>query len=121
MEHRIEITPAKLKYAAAYQGEKIGEFRVPETDSARWLIANGHAAPEDRLTTYRNGRPALTGSVAWLAGKTVEENDEISTRWRKFRPFVLKAKDGPATVCGDAQDGRDEILEAVGPLTSEAA
>ena len=107
MDHRIDITPAKLRYAAVYQGEKIGEFRVPECDAARWLLAEGKAAPDDRLTTYRDGRPALSGSVGWLAAHTVEENEKVSPRWRKFRPFGLKATDGPETVCGDAQDGQD--------------
>jgi hypothetical protein len=67
MEHRIEIVSARRQsgnrwigqgtYFADYQGQRIGEFRVPERDAARWLLANGHALPDDRLVTCRNGRP----------------------------------------------------------------
>jgi hypothetical protein len=102
--HRIEIAPVKHKYAATYRGERIGEFRVPECDAARWLLANGHAARDDTLTICRNGRPALSGSVGWFADSTVEENEKVSPRWRKFRPFGLKPSDAPATVCGSAQE-----------------
>jgi hypothetical protein len=104
MEHRIEIAAVKHKYAASYQGERIGEFRVPECDAARWLLANGHAARDDTLTICRNGSPAMIGGVGWLADHTVEENEKVSPRWRKFRPFGLKPADGPATVCGSAQE-----------------
>jgi hypothetical protein len=113
MEHRIEITPAKHKYAAAYQGEKIGEFRVPECDSARWLVAQGHAQPGDTMVTTRNGVPAMRGSVAWLAGQTVEENEKVSPRWVKWRPFAIRPSERPETVDGSAQEPPRAILEGV--------
>ena len=58
MDHLIEIAAVKHKHAATYRGEHIGEWRVPECDAARWLLANGHATRDDTLTVCRNGRPA---------------------------------------------------------------
>ena len=63
MEHRIEIAAVKHKYAVSYQSERIGEFRVPECDAARWLLASGHAARDDTLTICRNGSPAMIGGL----------------------------------------------------------
>jgi hypothetical protein len=104
LEHRIEITAVKHKYAAAYQGERIGEFRVPECDAARWLLANGRATRDDRLIVCRNGRPAMRGSIGWLAARTVIENEKESPRWAKYRPFSMAPSDRPATPCGSAQE-----------------
>jgi hypothetical protein len=101
MEHRIEI-------AATYRGERIGEFRGPECDAARWLLVNGLASRDDTLVSCRNGRPALTGSVGRLADSTVEENEKVSPRWRKFRPFGLKPSDGAQTVCGTVTEPQVE-------------
>jgi hypothetical protein len=108
MDHRIEIAAVKHKYAVTYRGERIGEFRVPECDAARWLLANGKAARADTLTVCRNGQEAMTGGVGWLADHTVEENEKVSPRWRKFRPFGVKPSDGPTTVCGSAPDRQVE-------------
>jgi hypothetical protein len=125
-ERWIEITSAgrlsgsrwvgQDRYFATYRGELLGEFRVPECEAVRWLLANGHAAPNDTLIMCRDGRPALTGSVGWLADRTVEENDEVSARWRKFRPFLLKPSDGPETVCGESGHG---LLGAAATLEPE--
>ena len=104
MEHRIEIAAVKHKYAVSYQGERIGEFRVPECDAARWLLANGHAARDDTLTVCCNGRAGLSGSVGWLADKTVLEGEKDSPRFAKWRPFAMAASDRPATPCGSAQE-----------------
>jgi hypothetical protein len=104
MEHRIEIAAVKLKYAVTYRGEKIGEWRVPECDSARWLLANGKAARDDTLISCRNGRPAMTGSAGWFADQTVLENEKEGPRFVKWRPFSIKRPDGLATPCGDAQE-----------------
>src|SRR5271165_7337156 len=70
MEHRIKIVSAhRLRpgnadvwigqgcYFASYRGERIGEFRSPETESARWLIDNAHAAPDDAAVVCRDGWP----------------------------------------------------------------
>jgi hypothetical protein len=110
MNHRIEITLSARKYAATYRGEHIGDFKSPETEAARWLLANGHAASDDTLTICRNGSPAMIGGVGWLADHTVEENEKVSPRWRKFRPFGLKPSDGAQTLCGSAAGGQDSIL-----------
>jgi hypothetical protein len=47
----LSRSPASVlaHYAADYQGERIGEWRVPECDAARWLLANGKAARSDVL------------------------------------------------------------------------
>ena len=116
--HRIEISSARRRSGsggwtghgssyAEYQGERIGEFRVPECDAARWLLANGKAVETDTLVTTRNGRPAMTGAVGWLADHTVTENEKVSPRFAKWRPFSMAASDRPATVCGSAQDGQE--------------
>ena len=112
INHCIEITPSARKYATTYHGEHIGDFKSPETEAARWLKANRGAANSDRLVICRNGRPALSGSVGWFADSTVEENEKVSPRWRKFRPFGLKPADDAQTVCGSAQEPQDSILGA---------
>jgi len=104
MEHRIEIAAVKHKYAATYRDERIGEFRVPECDAARWLLANGHATRDDTLTVCRNGGPAMRGSIGWLAAHTVLEGERESPRFAKWRPFVIKPADGPSTPCGTAPE-----------------
>jgi hypothetical protein len=126
MEHRIEIVSARRQsgnrrigqgsYFANYKGEPIGEFRVPECDAARWLLANGHALPDDRLVMCRNGVPALYGRVGWLADHTVEENDRISPRSARYRAFP---SDGPAPLCGSVQDGRDENFDPMANAEAE--
>ncbi len=78
MNHHIAITWAKRKaegrivgigsYFATYKGVVIGEWRVPECSAARC-----HASHSDILVTTRNGRPAMSGNVGWLADHTVEE------------------------------------------------
>jgi hypothetical protein len=114
LEHLIEITSVAQKHAAAYQGARIGEWRSPETEGARWLKAHG-AADNDMLVTMRNGRPAMRGSIGWLASRTVEENDKVSPRWTKWRPFPTKPAKGSGTVCGKAQEAQDSILGGMMP------
>ena len=116
-EHRIEITLAGQKYAATYQGARIGEWRSPETEAARWLTAHG-AADSDTLVTMRNGRPATRGSIGWLASRSIEENDKVSPRWTKWRPFPTKPTEGGATLCGTAQEAQDSILGGMIPADS---
>jgi hypothetical protein len=106
MIHSIEITRASHSaYAADYRGERIGQWRVPECDAARWLLANGKADRSDILVTTRSGRPAMRGGVGWLADRTVAENDKVSPRWAKWRPFEVKLSDRPATLFGGVADG----------------
>jgi hypothetical protein len=120
MEHRIEITLAGRKYAATYQGEHIGDFKSPETEGARWLKANAGAVDSDALVTTRNGQPAMRGSVGWFAGHSVLDNEKISARWVKYRPFDAAAR------VGSAQDGHGEVFgtrvapEAVEPVLEAA-
>ncbi len=104
MEHLIEITAVKHKYTATYRDERIGEFRVPECDAARYLLAHGLAARDDVLTISRNGSAAMIGGVGWLADKTVLEGEKDSPRFAKWRPFAMAASDRPATPCGSAQE-----------------
>jgi hypothetical protein len=83
----------------------------PSCDAARWLLANGKAARSDVLVICHAGRPAMRGNVGWLADRSVTENDKVSPRWAKWRPFQIKPSDRPATVCGSAADALlDEIL-----------
>ena len=107
MNHCIEITLSSRKYVMAYHGDSIGDFKSPETEAARWLLANGHAAYDDTLTICRNGSPAMSGSICWLAGRTVIENEKESPRFAKWRPFAMAPSDGSATPCGNAQEPQD--------------
>ncbi len=116
MEHRIEIAWARRwngaawvghgHYYAEHQGKRIGEWRVPECDGARWLKANRGALDSDTLVTTRNGVPAMRGSIGWLAARSIEENEKVSPRWIKWRPFAVKAKDAAEMVCGAIVGGQ---------------
>jgi hypothetical protein len=130
MEHRIEITWARRwngaawvghgLYFADYQGQRIGEWRVPQCDGARWLLANG-ADRSDILVTTRSGRPAMRGGVGWFADRTIVENEKVSPRWAKWRPFEIRASDRPATVCGASAGGHLGEMGADMPPTALAA
>jgi hypothetical protein len=105
MNHRIDIQLLRPgRYRASFLGEPIGEWRVPECDAARWLIAYG-AALDDTLTTYRGDTLCFTGQVAWLAARTVMESDKFGPRWRKWEPHPGIA---PPASRGSAQDGQEE-------------
>jgi hypothetical protein len=109
MEHRIEIALARRWYGSSwvghghyfanYQGERIGEWRVPECEAARWLKANRGAVDTDVLVTTRSGQPSMRGSIGWLAERTVEENDRVSPRWIKWRAFGVEPQDGVQRIC----------------------
>ena len=58
MERRIEIAAVKLKYAVTYQGERIGEWRVP-------CVYFGHAG---RPGFPHGGACAVVGGGAWTTG-----------------------------------------------------
>jgi hypothetical protein len=38
-----------------YRGQPIGASDSPIYAAARWLLANGHAGPNDTVATYRQG------------------------------------------------------------------
>jgi hypothetical protein len=96
-EYRIEIAPARRwsgsswvghgSYYASHEGKRIGEWRNPECDGARWLKAHG-AADADILITTRDGVPCMRGSIGWFAARTVEENEKVSPRWVTYRPWT---------------------------------
>jgi hypothetical protein len=119
MKHFIEINRVTHSvYAVDYQGERIGQWRDPSCDAARWLLANGKAERSDTLIMTRGGKPAMRGGVGWLADRTVTENDKVSPRWAKWRPFGGLPSDRPATVCGSAADGHLGEIPAVMPLAA---
>jgi hypothetical protein len=119
VEHRIEITRVTHSaYAVTYQGERIGQWLLPTCDGARWLLVNGKAERSDTLIMCREGRPAMRGGVGWFADRTVTENEKVSPRWSKWRPFVALPANRPATVCGSAAGGRFEELVAEMPLAA---
>ena len=80
------------RYDVFYEGNKIGVWRVPSCDAARWLLEHG-AARSDRLRTYRGDMPCMSGSVGWFADRTVNEN--ATPRWVRWRsrPEGLNAVD----------------------------
>ena len=123
---RIEITPARRwngsswvghgTYYASYEGQRdpqgkpsrIGEWRVPECDAARWLRDNRGAHDSDILITHRpaedgstrGGLPCLRGSIGWFAERTVEENEKVSPRWAKHRPWSAPGGKSSPEGCG---------------------
>lgn len=101
MNYQIELTPARRFNGSpwvgqgcsfmAYEGQRIGESRVPSCEAARWLKDNVGATDTDTLVTLRDGVPCIRGAIGWLAQRTVEENDKVSPRWVKYRPYVAPA------------------------------
>jgi hypothetical protein len=105
-DHRIDIAPARRldnascapgsqrnvwtghnKYFVNFRGETIGEFRCPMCESSRWLLANGLAAESDSITSYRDGRPSMSGRVGVMAKLTVTENRKVGPVWAAWKPF----------------------------------
>jgi hypothetical protein len=115
VEHRIEITPARRwngsawaghgSYYAEHEGQRIGEWRVPECDAARWLKANLGAADTDILITTRGGVPAMRGSIGWFAERTIEENEKVSPRWTKHRPWTAPGRSAVPSVAAEIELG----------------
>jgi hypothetical protein len=115
VEHRIEITPARRwngsawgghgSYYAEHEGQRIGEWRVPECDAARWLKANLGAADADILITTRNGVPCMRGSIGWFAERTIEENEKVSPRWAKHRPWSAPGRSAVPSVAAEVAAG----------------
>jgi len=82
------------------------------------VIDPGHASKGDTLVLCWNGRPALVGSVGWLAKHTVIENETVGPVWGKWRPFA----EGHLPPYGNRQDGQVEAAAApVAQTPSEAS
>jgi hypothetical protein len=95
MQHRIDITRVTHSaHGVTYQGEHIGQWRVPSCEAARWLLAHGKAQRSDLLIMTLDGAPAMRGGIGWLADRTVTENDKIGPRWSKWRPFAGLPSEG---------------------------
>jgi hypothetical protein len=99
MDHRIDISPARRKdahgnrvgynrYFVYYRGERLDEFRSPLCETSRWLLNHGRAAESDTITAYRDGSPALSGTVGAMAKLTVAETDKSGPRFAKWFPFA---------------------------------
>jgi hypothetical protein len=54
---------------------------------ARKLIAEGKVDRSDRLTTLRDGEPALSGAVGWFADRRLQETTKVGPRYVKWTPF----------------------------------
>jgi hypothetical protein len=95
LQHRINITRVTHSaHAVDYEGERIGQWRVPSCEAARWLLAHGKAERADTLLMAHDGAPALRGGIGWLADRTVAENDKIGPRWSKWQPFAGLPSEG---------------------------
>jgi hypothetical protein len=119
MQHRINITRVTHSaHAVDYEGKRIGQWRVPSCEAARWLLAHGKAERADTLIMEHDGVPALRGGIGWLADRTVTENDKIGPRWGKWRPFAGLPSDRPAPVCGSPAGGQADQGGAGMPLAA---
>jgi hypothetical protein len=78
--------------------------RGPEAPAPSRQHRTPYLASRPAATVCRNGRPAMRGSIGWLADHTVTENEKVSPRFAKWRPFSMAASDRPATVCGSAPE-----------------
>ena len=106
MQHRIDITRVtRSAHAVTYEGERIGQWRVPSCEVARWLIAH-KAQRSDTLIMTHDGAPAMRGGIGWLAERTVTENDKIGPRWSKWRPFGGLPSEAPPQCAVSAAGGQ---------------
>ena len=115
MIHRIDIAPARrgksgIAYVASFQGEIIGSTPNPIFVAARWLLENGKAAPDDRLTTYCDDKPRFTAKVSWAAARTVRETETQGPHFVKWRPFPTR-QDGISRVTGPSPDGVEMVFD----------
>ena len=58
---------------------------------ARRLLAAGLAQPDDVLSGTRSGVAVISGSVGWLAKRTVKETADHGPAFAKRRPFDREA------------------------------
>jgi hypothetical protein len=92
--NRIDLkTPAKGygKTLMSYLGEPIGASDSPIYAGARWLLANGHASPDDTVATYRGKTLCMSGKAGELAKWTVQEMDRRGTRTCGFWTMTAHA------------------------------
>jgi hypothetical protein len=86
--HRIDLRAPERghgKTSMSYLGEPIGASDSPIYSAARWLLANGHASPDDTVATYRGKTLCMSGKAGELAKWTVEENAR-GLRLVRYRP-----------------------------------
>lgn len=115
-EHRIEIESARRfsgpnrvgtgNVFVSYNGERIGEMRVPSCEASRWLLANGIADRSDTLVMCRNGEPSMAGLVGWFADRTVRETEKSGPRWARYEAFDDSRVDSGFPVRGSVAGGK---------------
>jgi hypothetical protein len=99
--HRIDLRAPEKGHGKTlmfYLGVPIGASDSPIYSAARWLLANGHASPDDTVATYRGETLYMSGKAAELATWTVEENAR-GLRLVKYRP----RRDGVASGTAKSQ------------------
>jgi hypothetical protein len=89
--HRIDLqAPEKGhgKTRMSYLGEPIGTSDSPIYSAARWLLANGHASPDDTVATYRGETLCTSGKAGGLARWTIQEGERRGLRMVRYMPFA---------------------------------
>ena len=81
LEGQNVTEPSIGSYFASYNGERIAEYREPLCAGARWLLAHGHATPNDTIVMCRDGKPAMSGNIAKLAKLTVSTAAPYFIQW----------------------------------------
>jgi hypothetical protein len=95
-EYSIELVPFKeyrnsQEYVSGHKWDVIidGDLLLkasknPEFEACRALVAKGLAG---KLTTYRDGRPAMTLDIEKAAKVTVRETKALGPRFARYLPF----------------------------------
>lgn len=79
-------------YSVTYNGAVIvASTRQPLLDGARGLAALGLGGDIELWDEVRPF-PRMRSTVEAAAGLTVQENDKVSPRVGKYRPFVMRAE-----------------------------
>ena len=79
-------------YSVWHEGEQIVAMtRQPLLDGARVLQAMGLTG-DIQLWDQTRPFPRMRSTVEAASGLTVQENDKVSARFVKYRPFVMRAE-----------------------------
>lgn len=106
--HRIDLEPAPHGRAVwLHEGRRMGESLSPLCAAARWLLEEGLADPDDRVTAYRGQMACVSARVGVAASLIVADRDRGGIGFEKWKHWsglsrsAVAAKNAP-----NAQAGR---------------